>query len=216
MGVLAGYDINGVLNLGVKTAAVMMLMPRMVSLLMEGLTPVSEAASQFVQKRMKGRDVYIGMDSALAVGHPGVLSASLILIPITIFLAVILPGNTVLPFGDLATIPWLIALMAPAFGGNIIRLIIGGTIYIGVGLMIATATAPLVTAAAAAANFDLLNYSSINSLVDGAVWTTGVFIKPENNLPFIGMVILGLVGLGGLIYINKIKPKREADKQKEV
>ncbi len=124
MGILAGYDVAGIGQLAVKTGAVMVLMPKMVALLMEGLTPISESANSFVQKRFPGRELYIGMDAALSVGHPAVLSSSLILVPITILLAVILPGNTTLPFGDLATIPFLICLMAAVFGGNIIRTIL--------------------------------------------------------------------------------------------
>ena len=100
MGILAGYDVAGIGQLAVKTGAVMVLMPKMVALLMEGLTPISESANSFVQKRFPGRELYIGMDAALSVGHPAVLSSSLILVPITILLAVILPGNTTLPFGD--------------------------------------------------------------------------------------------------------------------
>ena len=99
----------------------MLLMPRMVSILMEDLAPISEAANSFVQKHYPGREVNIGMDSALSVGHPAVLSSSLLLVPITILLAVILPGNTTLPFGDLATIPFVVCLMAAVFRGNIVR-----------------------------------------------------------------------------------------------
>lgn len=40
IGVLAGYDVAGVGQLAVKTGAVMVLMPKMVALLMEGLTPI--------------------------------------------------------------------------------------------------------------------------------------------------------------------------------
>ncbi|MFD3042263.1 PTS transporter subunit IIC, partial [Streptococcus agalactiae] len=87
MGLLAKYNVTNTLQLGIKTAAVMVLMPRMVALLMEGLTPISESANTFVQKRFPGREVNIGMDSALSVGHPAVLSSSLILIPITILLS---------------------------------------------------------------------------------------------------------------------------------
>nr|WP_263399874.1 PTS transporter subunit IIC [Streptococcus dysgalactiae] len=43
--------------MGVKTAAVMLLMPRMVSILMEGLAPISGAANSFVQKHFPGREV---------------------------------------------------------------------------------------------------------------------------------------------------------------
>ncbi|WP_199689893.1 MULTISPECIES: PTS transporter subunit IIC [Clostridia] len=96
------------------------------------------SSGAFVKQRFPGKDLYIGMDSALAVGHPIVLSASLLLVPITLLLAATLPGNKGLPFTDLATIPFLIALMVPVFSGNIVRAIIGGSIYMGIGLYIAT------------------------------------------------------------------------------
>jgi len=159
---------------------------------------------------MPGRDLYIGMDSALSVGHPAVLSASLIIVPITLFLAVILPGNKVLPFGDLATIPFLVCLMTPVFRGNIIRTVVAGTIYMAVGLLIASWAAPLITDAALAAKFDMAGNTSISALVDGAVWTTFIFVGLAQFLSWGGITIIGVVALAGLIYINKIKPKREA------
>ncbi|MFW3587491.1 PTS galactitol transporter subunit IIC [Vagococcus fluvialis] len=208
MGVLAGYNVTETLQLAVQTGAVMMLMPRMVALLMEGLSPISEAASAFVKKKLPERDLYIGMDSALSVGHPAVLSASLLLVPITLLLAVILPGNTVLPFGDLATIPFLICLMTPVFRGNIIRTVVGGTIYMIGGLYIATWVAPLFTSSAMAANFDLAGNTSISSLVDGAVWTTFIFVGLGKVLSWVGIGLIAIVALAGLVYINKIKPKK--------
>lgn len=208
MGVLAGYNVTETLQLAVQTGAVMMLMPRMVALLMEGLSPISEAASAFVKKKLPERDLYIGMDSALSVGHPAVLSASLLLVPITLLLAVILPGNTVLPFGDLATIPFLICLMTPVFRGNIIRTVVGGTIYMIGGLYIATWVAPLFTSSAMAANFDLAGNTSISSLVDGAVWTTFIFVGLGKVLSWGGIGLIAIVALAGLVYINKIKPKK--------
>jgi len=81
-----------ILILGVNLAAVMVLLPRMVSILMEGLIPISEAAREFMQKRASDREVYIGLDSAILIGHPSVISASLILVPIAILMSVILPG----------------------------------------------------------------------------------------------------------------------------
>jgi PTS system galactitol-specific IIC component len=209
IGILAGYNVQGTLQLAVQTGAVMMLMPRMVALLMEGLSPISEAASEFVRKRLPGRDLYIGMDSALSVGHPAVLSASLIIVPITLFLAVILPGNKVLPFGDLATIPFLVCLMTPVFRGNIIRTVVAGTIYMAVGLLIATWVGPLITDSAIAAKFDMAGNSSISSLIDGAVWTTFLFVGLAKILNWAGITLIGLVALAGLVYMNKIKPKRD-------
>ena len=205
MGVLAGYDVSKILNLGMQTAAVMMLMPRMVSLLMEGLEPISEAASEFIKKRFPTRDIYLGMDSALSVGHPAVLSSSLILVPITILLAVILPGNRVLPFGDLATIPFIVCLMAAVFKGNIIRTVIGGTMYMGLGLYIATWISPLFTKMAQNANFDFKGNVNISSLADGSLWPTALFVFFAKYAAYIGVIGFGIIMTGLLIYQSKLK-----------
>lgn len=209
MGILAGYDLGGILQLGVKTSAVMVLMPRMVSLLMEGLAPISEAANTFVQKRFPGREVNIGMDSALSVGHPAVLSSSLLLVPITILLAVILPGNTTLPFGDLATIPFVVCLMSAVFNGNIIRTVVGGTIYITSILYITSWASPLVTMAAKAAKFDLGGNKSITAMAEGGLWPTWLFIMSGKYMPWIMLSVIFIVSLAGLYYVNKVKGKKE-------
>lgn len=205
IGILAGYDLQNIGQLAVKTAAVMLLMPRMVSVLMEGLAPISEAANNFVQKRFPGREVNIGMDSALSVGHPAVLSSSLILVPISILLAVILPGNTTLPFGDLATIPFVICLMAPVFKGNIVRVVTGGTLYLISIFYITSWVAPLVTSAAKAAKFNLQGHSSITAMAEGGLWPTGLFVFAANNFPWIIITGVLIVSLAGLYYVNKVK-----------
>lgn len=209
MGILAGYDLGGILQLGVKTSAVMVLMPRMVSLLMEGLAPISEAANTFVQKRFPGREVNIGMDSALSVGHPAVLSSSLLLVPITILLAVILPGNTTLPFGDLATIPFVVCLMSAVFNGNIVRTVVGGTIYMTSILYITSWASPLVTMAAKAAKFDLGGNKSITAMAEGGLWPTFLFIMSGKHMPWIMLSVIFIVSLAGLYYVNKVKGKKE-------
>ncbi|MDU3688166.1 MAG: PTS transporter subunit IIC [Anaerococcus hydrogenalis] len=209
MGILAGYDLGGILQLGVKTSAVMVLMPRMVSLLMEGLAPISEAANTFVQKRFPDREVNIGMDSALSVGHPAVLSSSLLLVPITILLAVILPGNTTLPFGDLATIPFVVCLMSAVFNGNIVRTVVGGSIYMTTILYITSWASPLVTMAAQAAKFDLGGNKSITAMAEGGLWPTWLFIMSGKHMPWLILSIIFVVSLVGLYYVNKVKGKKE-------
>lgn len=211
IGLLAGYDINGILNLGVATGGVMLLLPRMVSLLMEGLSPISEAATSWVKKRFPGRELYIGMDSALAVGHPSVLAASLLLVPITLLLAVILPGNTTLPLGDLATIPFLICLMVPVFRGDIIRSVIGGAVFITTALYIASWATPLITDSAIAANFDLKGNTSITVLSDGGLWTTFLFSGVGDLLGWIGIGIVFIIALTLIIYQNKFKVNKKIE-----
>ncbi|WP_121614563.1 PTS galactitol transporter subunit IIC [Virgibacillus halodenitrificans] len=205
IGVLAGYNLQETLQLAIQTGAVLVLMPKMVALLMEGLTPVSEAAGEMMKKRFPNRELFIGMDSAISVGHPAVLSASLLMVPITLLLAVILPGNTVLPFGDLATIPFLICLMVPVFKGNLIRTVIAATIYISAGLYIATWVSPLFTEMANNAGFDAGDNSSISALVDGALWTTGLFVGVGKIVGWPGIAAIGIIAFAGLLYVNKIR-----------
>jgi PTS system galactitol-specific IIC component len=137
LGALGFYNAEGalvkILQTGMNLAAVMLLLPRMVQILMEGLIPVSEAARDFMQKRASGREIYIGLDSAILIGHPAAISSSLILVPIAILLSVILPGNRVILFADLAIIPFVVALFAPLMKGNIFRMIIAGILELGVG-----------------------------------------------------------------------------------
>ncbi|MCR2044477.1 PTS galactitol transporter subunit IIC [Anaerosalibacter massiliensis] len=145
LGILAGYNVGGIINMGINMGAVMFLMPRMVKIIMEGLIPVSEAARNLLQTKYGDRDLYIGLDAAVAVGHPSVMATALILVPITLFLAVILPGNKVLPFGDLATIPFLVAFIVGNRKGNIIHSVITGAIVMAFGLYMATNFAPVFT-----------------------------------------------------------------------
>ncbi|MBY2199245.1 PTS galactitol transporter subunit IIC, partial [Clostridioides difficile] len=79
IGIAAKYDIKGILQLGVTMGAVLILIPKMAALLMEGLLPVSEAAQEFIEKRFKNRGkIYIGLDSAVGIGHPVTLSVALV------------------------------------------------------------------------------------------------------------------------------------------
>ena len=83
---LAGNNFQSILQIGVTLGAVMVLIPKMAALLMEGLMPISEAAQEFVSSRFANRGkIYIGLDSAVGVGHPVCLTVSLILVPLAVF-----------------------------------------------------------------------------------------------------------------------------------
>ena len=122
-----GTVLSKVLGTGMTLAAVMLLLPRMVKVLMEGLLPVSDAAQEFVRKRTGDRELLVGLDSAILIGHPAAISSSLILVPIAIVLSIILPGNRVILFADLAVIPFIVAMTAPLLKGNVFRMVIVGT-----------------------------------------------------------------------------------------
>ena len=136
-------------------AAVMVLIPKMTSLFMEGLMPISEAAKKFCQEKFKGRNLLIGLDAAIVVGNPDVITTSLIVIPLTILMAAVLPGNRVLPFADLAVVTFRVALPVAMTRGNLFKNIIIGLFCTGAILLAGTATSPILTALAADVGLDL-------------------------------------------------------------
>jgi len=194
LGVLGFYNAESaavqILQTGINLAAVMLLLPRMVQILMEGLIPVSEAARDFMQKRASDREIYIGLDSAILIGHPAAISSSLLLVPVAILLSVILPGNRVLLFADLAIIPFVVAMFAPLMQGNIFRMFVAGVLELGVGFYIATAMAPFFTEAAQNAGFAMPEGASlITSIGDGFLWPQFLFTKLVQWLDVIGIVV---------------------------
>jgi PTS system galactitol-specific IIC component len=183
-----------VLQVAVAMAAVMVLLPRMVALLMEGLIPLSEVAREFLQKRAKGREIYIGLDSAIAIGHPTSIATALIMVPITLILAVILPGNHVLPFGDLATIPFMVAMMVPIVRSNVVRATITSTIVMIPTLYIMNAMAPIQTAVAHASKFAFPEGATqITSICDGGNFISAAITGLSSWSFWIGSAIVLVV-----------------------
>lgn len=217
IGCLAYFDpadirtsIITILNLGVQMGAGLVLIPRMAALLMEGLVPISEAANKFVSDHFKGAGkIYIGLDSAVGVGHPVTLAIALVLVPACIFLAVALPGNRVLPFADLAVIPWMFVLITPVVHNNGFRGIVSGLIILTVGLYIATDLAPTITTVAASVGFDMAGASAISSICDGANPLTWIIFRLFGLNPIVGIAVVGAVSVAMAIW-NRNRIKKEA------
>ena len=142
-------SIPRILGLGIKMGAVMELIPRITGLFIEGLKPIAEATKSLVSKKFKNSaGINIGMSPALVIGHPTTLVVSLLLIPITILLAVILPGNEFLPLASLAGMFYVFPAVLPVTKGNVFKTFIIGLIALTVGLYLVTDLAPWFTQAA--------------------------------------------------------------------
>ena len=138
-----------ILGLGIKMGAVMELIPRITSLFIEGLKPISDATRELIARKFKGAvGLNIGMSPALVIGHPATLVVSLLLIPVIILLAVILPGNEFLPLASLAGMFYLFPLVLPITKGNVLKTFIIGLVVLVIGLYFVTNLAPYFTQAA--------------------------------------------------------------------
>ena len=149
IGILSRADIPAILGLGIKMGAVMELIPRITGLFIEGLKPIAEATKDLVSRKFKNSaGINIGMSPALVIGHPTTLVVSLLLIPVTLLLAVILPGNEFLPLASLAGMFYVFPAVLPITKGNVVKTFIIGLVALTVGLYFVTDLAPYFTQAA--------------------------------------------------------------------
>ncbi len=197
-----------ILGLGIKMGAVMELIPRVTVLFIEGLRPISEATRSLIARKFKGADgLNIGMTPALVIGHPTTLVVSILLIPVTLILAVVLPGNQFLPLASLAGMFYVFPLVLPYTKGSVVKTFIIGLVVLTVGLYLVTNLAPAFTlaakdvyavtgdaAVAIPANFD---GGSLDFASSPLAW---VIYQCSISLKWIGAGILVLVTLALMIW----------------
>ncbi|AOV08689.1 PTS galactitol transporter subunit IIC [Sporosarcina ureilytica] len=206
LALLAGYNFADGANLLMSVVAIMVLFPRMVKIIVEGLLPISESAKTFFNKRFKGKEVFIGLDSAITLGLPTTQIVGTMLIPITLVLAVILPGNKVLPLGDLAFVAFFTCMATIIHKGNLLKTVISGVInMIGV-LYIASWFAP---------HFSKLAASGGATEIKGqttALWNGNVFdyiIAQIGGFGVIGLVVLVILTIPIGLYVKRVTAREK-------
>lgn len=189
MGVLAWMPWDKAFLTGVNVAAVMALMPKMTAMFVEGLMPISQAAQDMASKRFGGRALSIGLDAAVVVGNSDVITTALIMIPVTILLAFILPGNRMMPLADLAVVTFRVAIIVALCRGNVFRSILVSIPVMAAILYAGTAAAPYLTALATSTGlqFD----GEIASMAGPSLTQTAiVFWSCISANPWLAIVIL--------------------------
>lgn len=156
IGLLAKEPVDKVLIVGMSTSATMVLTPKMMQILMEGLLPFANSVKKFLNVKFPGNNFTMGVDAALTVANSSAIATGIIMVPITLVLAAILPGNKLLPISDIAyQAMWLSAWPVAFSKGNIIRGILSTTIITACVLLIATSLAGIHTQLALAGGFQL-------------------------------------------------------------
>lgn len=133
-----------ILQTGIATSAVMAIFPKIASLFAQAFAPITDAARKLM-KKAGNREWYIAVNDAVGYGEPATLICGLLLIPIMLVAAIILPGNEVLPVVDLLALPYMVQGLVAIHNGNISKVLISGAIWFSLGLYVCTWTAPLFT-----------------------------------------------------------------------
>ena len=178
LALIAQVDAATIMNTAIVTAAAMFILPKMIGILMEGLMPVTSAASEFMQKKFHGREVYIGLDAAVVVGHPSIIATALLLIPTTLILAVILPGNVTLPLAELSGLTFFTVWAVVPSKGNVFRGWLIGTFIMTVVLLISSDYAPVMTSLGNNVGYQFPEGASmVTCLSIGSQWISWIIYK---------------------------------------
>lgn len=193
-GVLAGYPVNESLTLAIKCATALTLFPVITKYFMSALSPISEAVSDYMNERFKGRTLVVGLDWPFLGGSNEIWLAVIWSVPVTLLCAMFLPGNKILPFAGIINL----ALAVPAYlvtKGNLPRMLILCTLGVPAFLWVGTAFAPFITDLANTTGAVALKAGEMisNSSIDGPVFTyafSQVFdIVTSNWIPLAVLVV---------------------------
>lgn len=167
---VARYDVAQTLQLAIQCAASLTLFPVVASYFTKALTPISTAISEFMNKRFPGRTFCIGMDWQFMGASNEMWLAVYWNTLVTLFLAMVLPGNELLPFAGIINVAIAIAAYLVT-EGNLPRMLILCTLfapaYIYAGTFFAETITELATSTGAVtpAAGELIPNSSIEAPV---------------------------------------------------
>lgn len=171
---------------GLTLSIIMILLPRSVNLLLKGLVPTINDIKSFISRRITKRELYIGLDPIVLVGQPSIIMLSVIIIPLTVYISTILPGNAVLPKADLIMIPFILIWVIAPSKGDIFRSLISAVIIIPIILWITTNMGYLFTNFFLKYNMELVEgykrLSSIGGSSNIFFWILLKIIEPIFNL----------------------------------
>ncbi len=144
LGLASGAGVTDSAILAMKAATALTLFPMVAKLFMQALSPLSDAIAEFMRKRFKSRELFIGLDWPILAGCNEVWVTVVLLVPVTLIFALILPWNNILPFAGIINL----SLAVPALivtGGNLLRMLAISVVTTPIFLLIATSFADTIT-----------------------------------------------------------------------
>jgi PTS system galactitol-specific IIC component len=165
----ADYDLRATLEMAVHIAAVMFLLPKSAGLIGEAMLPITQALRIQVERVFPHRkNLIVALDTGFLMGHKSVIMTGLILMALAIGIALVLPGNKVLPLGDLPNLISVMSISVLMFRGNVFRSVLAGIPVVVTFLLISSNMAPLFSdLARKTASFNMQGLDQITAFTDG-------------------------------------------------
>ena len=140
LGTMAAW--GQILTFAIALAAVMTIFPLVTGVFAKAFTPLAEEIDKKRKGAVKDEDAdiydkrrwFLGVDDGVGFGEPATIISGIILIPIMVVMAFILPGNRTLPIVDLIAIPFMVESIVAVTRGNILKVILTGIVWFSLGL----------------------------------------------------------------------------------
>lgn len=198
-----------IFTLGIATSAVMSVFPKISSIFAGSFSAITEASKKSI-KGTKG-EWYLSVNDATGYGESATLITGIMLMPLVLVVAFILPGNRVLPLLDLVAIPYLIQPIIAVSNGNIAKSTLSGVIWFAIALLVATSTAPLFTEVATSVGVEMATGVAL-------ITSFGILAQPIAVIVFLPFIsgnyfLMGLVVVGYFAFyvlMKKYKPQLHA------
>ena len=197
-----------ILQFSFTIAAMLVIYPTVSGLFVRGLIPISNT----LNARMRTGDIkrqyfLIGIDPAVYFGEVSNITAGVILMPILILTAIIIPGNRLVPLADIPAIPFMVIGLTAVFQGDILKSVITGTIWGSLAHLVATDMADLFTNAAVTAGFALDEGAAfVHSWLVSSQLPLYVFYKgfaAPGALKFVFIAVFVAIYLVALLHFKK-------------
>ncbi|WEV64918.1 PTS transporter subunit IIC [Bifidobacterium sp. ESL0732] len=135
-----------ILSFAIELSAVMTIFPLVTNVFSKAFTPLAEEIDQNHKKKAGVEDDepideiddkkrwFLGVDDGVGYGEPATIISGVILIPIMVLIAFLLPGNKTLPIVDLISLPFMVESIVAITRGNILKVIANGIVWFSLGL----------------------------------------------------------------------------------
>lgn len=141
----------------IQLSAVITIFPLIATVFNMAFTPLAEQIDKSRKQKQKSNTVieinpihdkkrwFLAVDDSVGYGESATIISGIILIPIMLILAFLLPGNKTLPIVDLVLLPFMVESIVAITNGNILKIIATSIVWFSLGLYTASWLGPIYT-----------------------------------------------------------------------
>lgn len=205
---VGGFTLVDALTLGIQVGAAFMVLPMVSKLFMQALAPLSEVAANFMKSKLGDRDIVVGIDWPFLAAQNELWVAMIIVAPISILLALIVPGNAVIPLAGILLISPAVAAYIVS-SGNLLRMIILLIVTLPFELLSATLLAEPLTSLAISTGAYAVSAGQMISFFgsEGAIMRAILAMSAQGKM--IGFVLLAAFVVCFILFYKDKKAEGE-------